>query len=64
MTYTLTIGIGMVITTLLFTGIVYGVAMGPSAIDEQNAIAKEYVEVNSMDSRMFMSVSHSLWWDR
>ena len=43
MTYTLTIGIGMVIIILLFTGIVYGVAMMPSAIDEHKA--KEYVEI-------------------
>ena len=45
MTHTLTIGIGMMIILLLLTGSVYGVAMGPSAIDEPNVIAKEYAEV-------------------
>jgi hypothetical protein len=45
MTYTVTIGIGMVVVMLLFTGNVNGAEMGPSAVDEQIAIAKSYVEI-------------------
>ena len=44
MTYTLHIGIGMVLVMLLLTASVYGVAMGPTVIEEQNIIAKQYVE--------------------
>jgi hypothetical protein len=46
MKYTVTIGlIGVAAIMLLFTGTVSGVRMEPSAIDEQKAISKAYVEV-------------------
>ena len=45
MTYTLSIGAGMVVIMLLFTGTVHAGEMQPFASDEQIAIAKSYVEI-------------------
>ncbi len=46
MKYKVTIGlIGMVATMFIFAGIVNGMAMEPSELLEQKAIAKEYVEI-------------------
>jgi hypothetical protein len=45
MKYKVTIGVGMMVIMLLFTGTVNGVEMGPAAIDSQIAIAKSYVEI-------------------
>jgi hypothetical protein len=45
MKYKVTIGVGMMVIMLLFTGTVNGVEMGASAIDKQVSIAKSYVEI-------------------
>jgi hypothetical protein len=46
MKYKVTIGlIGMVAIMFLFTGIVNGAIMEPSATDEQKGIAKAYVQI-------------------
>ena len=45
MKYTSIIGVGIVGMSLIFTGVVYGGDMGPSAIDGQKVIAKSYVEI-------------------